>query len=257
MEAFDQPGPHIGIVAGTADGASLCYRSLCHEAAAVTGRHAHPEITMHTFPLDWYLDLIERNDWAGVAALMSRSAAKLVDAGAELIICPNNTLHRAFDRVVSAVPWLHIVGPVTAEIGRRRLQRVGLIGTRAVMEGPVYHPQLTQAGIDVVLPEPHERSRLQHIIDTELIQGRYTSISRAYVQEIIGSLATKGAEAVILGCTELPLLLEDWQSAVLLLDSTRLLAKAALQRTAPGAAHLSSPATSTSNLHSGLPVTRR
>ncbi len=248
MEALNRTGPHIGIVAGTADGASLCYRSLCHEADALTGRRAHPEITMHTFPVEWYLDLIERDDWDGVAALMSRSAAKLVRAGAELIICPNNTLHRAFDRVVSAVPWLHIVGPVTAEIRRRRLHRVGLIGTPTVMEGPVYHPLLAQAGIDVVLPERHERSRLQHIINTELIQGRYASTSRAYIQEIIGRLATKGAEAVILGCTELPLLLENGQSAVLLLDSTRLLAKAAL-RTATGATGLSSQAIRTSSCH--------
>ncbi|HEU4502075.1 MAG TPA: aspartate/glutamate racemase family protein, partial [Nitrospira sp.] len=152
MEEFEPTGHHIGIVAGTADGASLCYRSLCYEAGR-TGRRAQPEITMHTFPLEWYLNLIERDDWAGVAALMSRSAGKLVQAGAELIICPNNTLHRAFDLAVSAVPWLHIVEPVTAEIRRMRLQRVGLLGTPAVMEGRIYHPQLTQAGIEVVLPE--------------------------------------------------------------------------------------------------------
>jgi aspartate racemase len=197
---------------------------------------------MHTFPLEWYLNLIERDDWAGVAALMSRSAGKLVQVGAELIICPNNTLHRAFDRVVSAVPWLHIVEPVTAEIRRMRLQRVGLLGTQAVMEGRIYHPQLMQAGIEVVLPEEQERSRLHHIIRTELIQGQYTSLSRSYVQEIIGRLAARGTEAVILGCTELPLLLADQQSALPLLDSTRLLAKAALQRCAPAATYRSAQA---------------
>jgi aspartate/glutamate racemase len=132
---------------------------------------------MHTFPLEWYLSLIERDDWAGVAALMSRSAGKLIQAGAELIICPNNTLHRAFDHVVSAVPWLHIVEAVTAEIRRIGLRRVGLLGTAAVMEGRIYDPQLTQAGIEVVLPEEHERSRLHHIIGTELIRGQYTSPS--------------------------------------------------------------------------------
>jgi aspartate racemase len=234
VELFDPTGPHIGIVAGTADGASLCYRSLCHETVRI-GRPAQPEITMHTFPVEWYLDLIERDDWAGVAALMSRSAGKLVQAGAELIICPNNTLHRAFDRVVSAVPWLHIAQPVTAEIRRMRLQRVGLLGTSAVMEGGIYHPQLTQAGIEVVLPQRHERTRLHHIIRTELIQGQYTSTSRSYVQEILETLAARGTEAVILGCTELPLLLADEQSALPLLDSTRLLAKAALHSSAQAA----------------------
>jgi aspartate racemase len=229
MEALVQTRSHIGIVAGTAEGASLCYRSLCHEAEHLIGRHAHPEITMHTFPLALYLDLIERDDWAGVATLMSRSAAKLVRAGAELIICPNNTMHRAFDLVVSAVPWLHIVTTVEAEISRRTLQRVGLIGTLAVMEGPIYHPKLVKGGIDIVLPEPHERIRLQHIIRTELIQGQYLSTSRACVQDIIAGLAAKGAEAVILGCTELPLLLSENESALPLLDSTRILARGALQ----------------------------
>ena len=234
MDLFESTGPHIGIVAGTADGASLCYRSLCYEAVR-TGLPAQPEITMHTFPLEWYLHLIERDDWVGVAALMSRSAGKLVQAGAELIICPNNTLHRAFDHVVSAVPWLHIVEPVMAEIRRMRLQRVGLLGTPAVMEGRIYHPQLMQAAIEVVLPEEQERVRLHHIIQTELIQGQYTFASRTYVHEIIGRLAAKGTEAVILGCTELPLLLAGEQSALPLLDSTRLLAKAALQRCASAA----------------------
>jgi aspartate racemase len=229
MEALVQTRPHIGIVAGTAEGASLCYRSLCHEAEHLLGRHARPEITIHTFPLALYLDLIERDDWAGVATLMSRSAAKLVRAGAELIICPNNTMHRAFDLVVSEVPWLHIVAAVEAEISRRTLQRVGLIGTLAVMEGPVYHPKLVKGGIDVVLPEPRERIRLQHIIRTELIQGQYISTSRACVHDVIAGLAVKGAEAVILGCTELPLLLSEKESALPFLDSTRILARAALQ----------------------------
>ena len=240
MDVFESTRPHIGIVAGTADGASLCYRSLCYEAVR-TGRPTQPEITMHTFPLEWYLNLIERDDWAGVAALMSRSAGKLVQAGAELIICPNNTLHRAFDHVVSAVPWLHIAEAVTAEIRRMRLRRVGLLGTAAVMEGRIYHSRLSQAGIEVVLPEEHERSRLHHIIRTELIRGQYTSPSRSYVQEMIESLAARGTEAVILGCTELPLLLADEQSALPLLDSTRLLAKAAL-RCAPAATYRSAQA---------------
>jgi aspartate racemase len=251
VDVLESTGPHIGIVAGTADGASLCYRSLCYETVR-TGRPAQPEITMHTFPLEWYLSLIERDDWAGVAALMSRSAGKLIQAGAELIICPNNTLHRAFDHVVSAVPWLHIVEAVTAEIRRMGLRRVGLLGTAAVMEGRIYDPQLTQAGIEVVLPEEHERSRLHHIIGTELIRGQYTSPSRSYVQEMIESLAARGTEAVILGCTELPLLLADEQSALPLLDSTRLLATAALQHCAPTVTSRSALAKRVSSPHVSL-----
>jgi aspartate racemase len=225
--------PHLGIVAGTADGAALCYRTLCHEAGEIMGRHVHPEITMHTLPLHLYLELIEQDDWAGVAALMSRSAALLTQAGADLIICPNNTLHRAFDLVVSPIPWLHIAAAVVAEIADRKLPRVALLGTEEVMCGDVYQPILRTHGIEVVLPEPHEQIRIHSIIRTELIFGQYTSRSRSFVQEVIATMAAKGAEAVVLGCTELPLLLSDEPSALPLLDSTRLLARAALEHGAP------------------------
>ena len=137
--------PHIGIVAGTADGAALCYRTLSHESERLMGRYAHPEITMHALPLDAYLTCIDSGDWSGVAALMSRSASLLAQAGAELIICPNNTLHRAYDLVASPVPWFHIADAVAAEADRRKYRRVGLLGTEIVMQGTVYQPILFRA----------------------------------------------------------------------------------------------------------------
>lgn len=233
MEGLARTIPHIGIVAGTAEGAALCYRTLCSEAEDLMGRHVHPEITMHTLPLAVYLDLIERDNWAGVATLMSQSAATLVQAGADLIICPNNTLHRAFDLVVSAVPWLHIVAAVGAEISHRTFQRVGLLGTLAVTEGHLYESVLERRGIEIVLPSSHDRAQLDKIIRTELIRGDYRARSRVYVQDLIAELAGKGAEAVILGCTELPLLLSEMKSALPFLDSTRILARAALQCLVP------------------------
>ena len=220
--------PHIGIVAGTADGAALCYRTLCHEADRGNGRHAHPEITMHALPLESYLASIDAGDWSGVAALMSRSASVLAHAGAELIICPNNTLHCAFDLVISPIPWLHIASAVQTEASRRNYQRVGLIGTQPVMEGPVYQPVFEKEGIEVVLPPISDRIELDRIIRTELIRGHYTPGTRAYVRSIISTMAAIGVEAVILGCTELPLLLSDQPSSLPLLDSTRLLATTAL-----------------------------
>ena len=223
--------PHIGIVAGTADGAALCYRTLCHEAERLTGRRAHPEITMHALPLEVYLASIDAEDWVGVAALMSRSASVLAQAGAELIICPNNTLHRAFDFVTSSVPWLHIAAAVEAEAGRRKYRQVGLLGTQAVMEGSVYQPRFEKEGIEIVLPTASQRIELDRIIRTELIRGAYTPHSREHVRRIIATMAGKGVEAVILGCTELPLLLPQEVSALPLLDSTRLLAAAALTAT--------------------------
>jgi aspartate racemase len=220
--------PHIGIVAGTADGAALCYRTLCHDAERLMGRHAHPEITMHALPLDAYLAFIDASDWSGVAALMSRSASVLAHAGADLIICPNNTLHRAIEFVSSPVPWLHIATAVGAEVICRNFRKVGLLGTHVVMEGAVYHPVFEQHGIEIVLPQARERMDLDRIIRTELIRGHYPPRSRQQVQDMISIMAANGAEAVILGCTELPLLLSDAPSSLPLLDSTRLLATAAL-----------------------------
>lgn len=220
--------PHIGIVAGTAEGAALCYRTLCLEGEKVMGRYMHPEITLHSLPLRHYLEAVDQDDWSGVAALLSQSAATLTQAGADVIICPNNTLHRAFDLVHSSVPWLHIAEPVVMEATQRRWRRVGILGTQIVMEGSVYSHRLQQADIDAVIPEQDDRIRIQHIIRTELITGRFTTESRGFVQGVIARLKARGAQAVVLGCTELPLLMTEDQSALPLLDSTRLLARAAL-----------------------------
>jgi aspartate racemase len=222
--------PHIGIVAATADGASLCYRTLCHEGERLMGPYAHPEITMHQLPLTHYLACIDAGDWSGVAAFMTRSASLLAEAGAELIICPNNTLHRALDLVSSPLPWLHIAEAVADQAARSRYQCVGLLGTEIIAQGAVYQPMLAQQGIEVLVPQVHEQRLLDRIIRTELIRGNYPLGSRASVMDIIASMAGRGAEAVILGCTELPLLLRDAEAVLPVLDSTRILATAALRR---------------------------
>ena len=221
---------HIGVVAGTAEGAALCYRILCLEAENVMGRrYVHPEITLHSFPLHLYLDAIDRDDWAGVAALLSQSASKLAQVGADFVICPNNTLHKALNLVESPIPWIHIAKPVVREVEARRWRRVGILGTQTVLEGSVYSQKLQQSNIDVIVPEQDDRSRIQHIIRNELIAGVRTVKSGLFVQKVIVEMALKGAEAVILACTELPLLMAGYQAAVPLLDSTRLLARAALR----------------------------
>jgi aspartate racemase len=230
MDNFTERIPHIGIVAGTAEGAALCYRTLCQEAERVMGRrYAHPEVTLHSFSLHWYLDAIDRDDWAGVADLMSQSASRLAQAGAGFIICPNNTLHKPFELVESPVPWLHIANPVVKEIAQHGWRRVGILGTQIVMEGSIYSRELAQLDIGVVIPKGSDRIRIQHIIRAELIAGRFTVESRLFLQKVIAEMAADGAEAVILGCTELPLLMAGYQTAVSLLDSTRLLARAALR----------------------------
>jgi aspartate racemase len=228
MTTDDLRAFHVGIVAGTSEGAALCYRTLCRKADEAIEHNMHPEITLHAFPLRLYLDAIDLDDWASVAALMSHSAAKLVRAGADVIVCPNNTLHKAFDLVESSVPWLHIAEPVVKEIARRKWRRVGILGTQIVMEGSIYSLRLKQSGINAVIPGKDDRVLIQHIIRAELIAGLFTAQSRRFLQKVIAEMAADGVEAVILGCTELPLLLSEEQAALPLLDSTSLLAQAAL-----------------------------
>jgi aspartate racemase len=188
----------------------------------------HPEITMHSLPLRFYLEAIDRDDWVGVARLLSRSAATLAQAGADFIICPNNTLHKALSLVETPVPWLHIAEPVVRTVVEHRWRRVGILGTQIVMEGSVYSHMLQQADIDTVIPEKDDRIRIQHIVRTELITGGFATKSRTYVQGVINRMKARGAQAVILGCTEMSLLLIEDQSVLPLLDSARLLARAAL-----------------------------
>lgn len=228
------PTQHIGIVAGTAEGAALCYRRICQEAGIRPGSHVHPEVTMHTFPLHLYLHAIQQKDWRTVAALMSQSAEKLALAGADFIICPNNTLHQAFDRIDSPIPWLHIVDVVATETARRGFRRVGLLGTRVVMEGFLYPRQLGQLCIDHAIPDEHDRARLQDVILNELVAGEIRKESRAYVSSVIERLYERGCDAVILACTELPLVVVAEESVLPLLDSTRLLAEAALRKASAG-----------------------
>ncbi|HJT19749.1 MAG TPA: amino acid racemase [Nitrospira sp.] len=221
---------HIGITAGTAEGTALCYRMLTQRMESLLSPELQPHVTIHAVPQSWYLSLIDQGDWIGVASLMSQSAAVLARAGADTIICPNNTLHHAFDLVVSTVPWLHIAEVVASEARRHGYRRVGLLGTQIVMEGSMYQSKLGQRDIDTLIPDERERDQIQHIIRTELIPGRFTDRSRSSLLQILVEMANKGADAAILACTELPLLLTEELSPLPLLDSTRLLAQAALTR---------------------------
>jgi aspartate racemase len=225
---------HIGIVASTAEGAALCYRTICHEAAVFLGPHAHPEVTMHTFSLDRYVRAIGRADWSAVAALMSQSSVKLAQAGADFIICPNNTLHEAFGSVLSPIPWLHIADIVATEAARRGFRLVGILGTRTVMEGSVYRQKLGQLGIDHAVPDEDDRATLQNVILNELVAGETTKGAQSYLSDVVARLSKQGCDAVILACTELPLLAAGGAFVLPLLNSTQLLARAALLKSLTG-----------------------
>lgn len=222
---------HIGIVAASAEGAALCYRTICAEGPALLGAHNHPEITMHTFPLAAHMEPIYAGRWDEAARLLLASATKLVNAGAELLICPDNTVHQALDLVRDQAParWLHIAEEVAAVAASRGFTRLGLLGTRYLMEGPVYPPKLAARGITREIPDPPDRERINAIIFDELVYGRFDDGPRRECQAIIRTLESRGCDAVVLGCTEIPLLISQEDSPLPVLDSTRILARAALR----------------------------
>lgn len=227
---------HIGIVACTAEGAALCYRTLCSDGEELLGRYAHPEITLHTYSLQEYMQRIDDGDWDGVANLMAASAKKIGRAGAAFIICPDNTIHQVFDQVVriSPLPWLHIGEEVAAEAARRQYHCIGILGTKTLMESAVYPSRLAAHYLDHRIPSPDDRVRIHRIIRDEVIHGRLSSGSRVYLTAVIDQLKAEGCDAVVLGCTELPLLLSAKYTSLPLLDSTRILARAALRRAVAG-----------------------
>jgi len=225
---------HIGIVACSAEGAALCYRTICLEGGELLGRHDHPEVSMHTHSLAKYMNCIYANDWPGVAELMISSAEKLAKAGADFLICPDNTIHQAFELVAhrSPRPWLHIAEEVANEARRCHYKRMGILGTRYLMEGPVYPGKLTAAGIEFRTPGTKEREKINQIIFDELVNAQFLPRSSAYFTEVIRALADEGCDAVALACTEIPLLVTADSSPLPTLDSTRLLARAALRKAA-------------------------
>jgi aspartate racemase len=223
---------HIGIVAVSSEGAALCYRTICLEGAESLGPHGHPEITLHGFSLRSYQRLIDEDRWDAVGEMMLASSSKLVQSGAQLLICPDNTVHQGLDlvRERSPAPWIHIAEEVASEARRRGFKRLGILGTRYLMEGPVYPSKLAPAGIEYRVPNLEQRERINHIIYDELVNARILPESRAYFQNVIRDLTVEGCDAVALSCTEIPLLISPADSPLSVLDSTRILARAALRK---------------------------
>jgi aspartate racemase len=223
---------HIGIVGCSAEGAALCYKTLCAEGARLLGPHAHPEVSMHTPSLAEYVECLDRGDLQGVGELMLASARKLAKTGADFLVCPDNTIHQALPLIEarSPLPWLHIAEVVAAEAVERGFRRLGLTGTRWLVDSEVYPEKLAARGLICVRPSDTERDDIQRIIMDELVYGVFEPEAVARFQQVIGRMKDEDCDAVILGCTEIPLIVDDTNSPLPLLDSTRLLARAALRR---------------------------
>ena len=187
---------------------------------------------MHTPSLAEYAKYLDDDDWQGVAELMLASANKLARIGAALLICPDNTIHRALPLVEprSPLPWLHIAEVVATEAAARGFGCLGLIGTRWLVDSEVYPEKLAARGLRYVRPNAAEREEINRIIMDELVCGVFRPEAIAYHRQVIARMKDAGCDAVVLGCTETPLIMNDANSPLPTLDSTRLLARAALRR---------------------------
>lgn len=223
---------HIGIVAGSAEGAALCYRTICLEAPAVMGEHNHPEVTMNSVPLAEHMRHVRANDWEALAETLLTSARKVARAGAAFAICPDNTYHQAFKYLIprSPIPWIHIAQAVAAEANRVGYTHLGILGTKYLMEGTVYPEALGEFKIKSTIPDEADRERINEIIFKELVNGIFPEVSRLYFNEVAGKLKALGCDAAVLGCTEIPLIVRPEDTPLPTLDSTRLLARAALTK---------------------------
>ena len=222
---------HVGILAHSFEGATLCFHSACLEGVARLGPHMHPEITMTVSPMALVLDAWESGDNETLRSFFMKDARKLAAAGADFFALPDNTAHIALESAGGPfpIPGLHI-GEVVAERARRDGRtKVGILGTKYTMSGPVYPGALGRRGIGWAVPDESDRKIVDDIIFGELCLGIFTQDARDTYVRVIDQLKAEGCDAVALVCTEIPLLITQDVSPLPILDSTRLLAAAAVE----------------------------
>lgn len=221
----------IGIVAHSAEGAALCFLTACHEGAVHLGTHMHPNIVMSAVPMGLSMAGWEANDHAAVGKFLAQGVQQVADAGADFYICPDNTAHIALEKIAAdlPLPGLHIAEVVCHEIAARGWNRVGLLGTRWTMTGPVYETMLKKRGLEKLVPDEPTREQLNAAIFDELCMGIFNAGTTDLFLRATEDLKSRGAECVILGCTEIPLIVTEANSPLPPFDSTRLLAKYAVR----------------------------
>ena len=220
----------IGIVAHSAEGAALCFLTACREGGVKLGTHMHPTIVMSALPMALSMQGWETGDYKDVARYLSQGVQLVADAGADFFVCPDNTAHIVLERIAAdlPLPGLHIAEVVCQEITSHGWKRVGLLGTKWTMTGPVYERALEQRGLERIVPDAPVREQLNNAIFDELCQSIFNSETTQVFVDAIEDLKARGAECVILGCTEIPLIVTEKNSPLPVLDSTRLLAKDAV-----------------------------
>lgn len=220
----------LGIVAHSAEGGALCFITACREGAATMGPHMHPGIVLSAIPMGLSMEGWESGDHAAVAKYLARGVEQVAQAGADFFVCPDNTAHLVLEEIIDdlPIPGLHIADVVCREIASKGWRKVGLLGTRWTMTGPVYGQALKSRGLQRLIPDEAMRERLNAAIFDDLCQALFLSETIQLFVNSIENLRSEGAECVILGCTEIPLIITDANSPLPILDSTRLLAKHAV-----------------------------
>ena len=221
---------HIGVVACSVEGAALCFREIAAYSRKLMGEHLHPQVTLSCIAMGEWLPAFNRGDYEGVAEFMLRETQIVATAGAQFAICPDNSAHRAFKYVVarSPIPWLHIAEEVAKAAMRDGYQHAALLGTRFTMSGPVYPEMFEKYSLKVSTPAAGDQKIVDDIIFEELVNGIFSEASRLRYNEVIDRMRARGCDSVILGCTEIPLLVRPEDCPLPTLDSTRLLARAAV-----------------------------
>jgi len=222
---------HIGIVAHSAEGAALCYRTAVHEGIRRMGPHNHPEITLTGVAMHQALQAWEQLDLDALRAIFAADAAKLAAAEADFFILPDNSAHVALEAAgpAFALPCLHIAEVVAEQALTEGRGRIGILGTHWTMSGPVYPGAFARRSIGWEIPPEADRAIVHDVIMDELCLGIFRDEARAEYQRIIAGLGDRGCDAVALVCTEIPLLIDAETSPLPILDSTWLLAGAAVE----------------------------
>jgi aspartate racemase len=220
----------LGIVAHSAEGAALCYLTACREGSALLGPFMHPNIVMSAVPMAQSMAGYETGDHAAVGRNLGRGVRQVAAAGADFYICPDNTAHIVLESMADElpIPGLHIAEVVCGEITAQGGKHVGLLGTKWTMTGPVYARALERRGLRLSVPEEPVRERLNAAIFDELCRGIFRQETTKLFLDAIDDLGARGADCVILGCTEIPLIVTSANASLPVLDSTRLLARHAV-----------------------------
>ena len=231
---------HIGIVACSVEGAALCYRTIAQAGEEHLGRYNHPKVTLHSIPMAEWMPAFNSNDFKAIAEFMLESAKVVANAGADLAICPDNTCHLSWPYFIqrSPIPWLHIGEVVAAEAERNGWRKAALLGTRFTMNGSMYPDVFSRCKMEVLAPSAADQEIVDRVIWNELVRGQFLESFRLAYNEVIGRLKTQGCDCVILGCTEIPLLVHADDCPLPTLDSTRLLAHSAVRTLCGSASNL-------------------